>query len=191
MRFLIVSAVLLALFKIPLAIADDGVGPCNENYYFNCDEDGNCTCLPLQPIDGTFAVDSIDMLPGGQVASEGGNLFAVSPGDQVEVIADFVPVENSVCTVEIASSINAPNGTAIGGRTSRLDFIAPSRIHNFAALNQRWVKVKFSAEFQAGCKSREIHSFSAKAAVIAGGSGIVRTQSGLRLQGGNFAELFD
>jgi len=192
MRNIIIAFTILFLFDLSLARADDGVGPCNSQSYFYCDEDGNCTCLPLQPIDGNF-ISSITLLPGYTVFSEGGNLFAVSPGDQAEILSRFVPEprlgDDPACEVVIESSIGDAGGNRFDARSSRLAVVAPSGLHNYAAVPPRWLQVDYKASF-VGCTSREIHSFSASAAIISGRSGVVRAQAGLRLRGENFYSVF-
>ena len=192
MRNILIVVTISILSCLSLAAADDGVGPCNSENYFYCDEDGNCTCLPRQPIDANF-VSSIELLPGYAVFSEGGNLFAVSPGDHAEILSNFVPQprqgEDPHCKVEIESSINDINGDRFDGRSSRLDVVAPTGLHRYAAVPPRWLQTEFTATFFS-CTSREIHSFSARAAIVSGRSGVVRAQAGLRLRDDSFYSIF-
>ena len=92
-----VLAVLIFALATPTAVVAQ-VGPCNENYTFTCDDDGDCTCI------------SKGANPEAAWKVEEGEGIVLPPGQRLEVVPSFAPGDDSICEIAFELVVRSLGG---------------------------------------------------------------------------------
>lgn len=152
------------------------VGPCNEDYYFSCDSEDNCTCIkkagPGSSEELTLNYEKIE--------------FNISRGfgETLEIVSSFIPDPESNCEISYALQLrNLEGGILEPARTQRLNIYSPVATHRRDSMpsrgNREWVNINLSGE-ATGCSVEEILSASTNVATYHGNSGQTIYQTKLR-----------
>ena len=98
-----VSIAILALSPAVWAQATDPIGPCNANYNFECDDQGNCTCVAKGR--------AIEVLSW----SFGASVF-VGGAERLEILPNYEPEDASICEIDYAFSTRMLEGEVFGSQ---------------------------------------------------------------------------